>query len=166
MKLFLLALAFLLLIVANVKAQTHLPHMPYTFRYAKDVNPIDFLKLDPRIIEILGGVARFCKHHNVTLMITSAIRTPERNREVKSVSLSHVEGRALDFSIKKEWGWTPQLIKKLEQFIERRYGRYGLYSPILSQKVIVIHNANNGTGTHGHLQVTKQSYDDYFNLEY
>ena len=140
---------------------TNNEHLKQSFRYAKDVNPVDFLKLDPRIIEMIGGVAKFCKENKITFMITSAIRSPERNKEVKSVSSTHVDGRAVDFSIKAYWGWTPKLIKNLEKYIEKRYGEYGLYGPLQKQKVIVIHDAGNGSGLHAHLQVSRASFDTY-----
>lgn len=135
-------------------------HLKQSFRYAKEVNPVDFLKLDPRIIEMIGGVSGFCKEHNITFMITSAIRSPKRNSEVGGKSQTHVEGRAIDFSLKKHWGWTPELILKLEKFIETRYGEFGIYSPFQRQKVLVIHKVKGGV-IHGHLQVTKNKMDSY-----
>lgn len=150
--------------ISYAQLGTNNAHLKQTFRYAKDVNPVDFLKLDPRIIEMIGGVAQFCKKHNITFMITSAIRSPERNKEVKSVSTTHVDGRAIDFSIKPHWGWTPVLIKRLENYINSRFGEYGIYAPMRRQKVIVVHDANNGTGLHVHLQVAREYNDSYSNI--
>lgn len=159
---FLLILTILITSVNSI-AETHLPHLPQSFRYAKEVNPIDFLKLDPRIIEMIGGVAMFCKKHKITFMITSAIRTPESNAKANAKSKTHVEARALDFSIKSYWGWTPELIAKLEVYIERRYGEYGFYTPGKKQKVILIHKVVGGT-LHAHLQVTSQNFDTYTDI--
>ena len=154
-------LCFLSFSVFATNDNSNNAHLKQTFRYAKEVNPVDFLKLDPRVIEMIGGVAKFCKENKITFMITSAIRSEKRNREVKSKSTTHVEGRAIDFSIKPFWGWNKVTIRKLEKYIENRYGQYGLYGPFLKQKVIVIHDAGNGSGWHAHLQVTRDSLDDY-----
>jgi hypothetical protein len=54
----------------------------------------------------------------------------------------------------------PELITKLEMYIERRYGEYGLYTPYKRQKVIFIHKIKGGV-THAHLQVTVTKNDSY-----
>lgn len=159
-----LILLFILMFSSVSYAQlgTNNAHLKQTFRYAKDVNPVDFLKLDPRIIEMIGGVAKFCKEHGITFMITSAIRSPQKNKSVGGKSVTHVEGRAIDFSIKSHWGWTPQLIKKLEAYMERRFGEYGIYAPMKKQKIIVVHDA--GSGLHVHLQVAREYHDSYMDI--
>lgn len=138
-------------------------HLKQSFRYARDVNPVDFLKLDPRVIEMIGGVAKFCKEHGITFMITSAVRSPEYNKAVGGESSTHVDGRAIDFSVKSAWGWTPELIKKLELYIEKRYGEYGRVSLLKRQPVILIHKVHNGA-VHAHLQVSINRLDSYTNV--
>jgi hypothetical protein len=156
----LIALIVLIFSFNNVFASPNNDHLKPSFRYAKNVDPVDFLKLDPRVIEMIGGVAKFCKEHNITFMITSAVRTPKKNKAVGAKSLTHVQGRAIDFSIKKFWGWTPRTIALLEKYIEKRYGEYGIIPPLQRQKVLLIHKVAGGA-VHAHLQVTSSFNDSY-----
>lgn len=123
------------------------------FRYSHSVNPSDFNSIHPILREIMVDISNFCIDNNITLFVTSVIRTPERNRELGAVSDTHVEGRAVDFSIRSEFGWTKDMLSKLEKLLESKYGAVGAYSYSGKQKVIVIHDI--GHGIHAHIQVRR-----------
>ena len=126
---------------------------PY-IRRSPDVDLADLLKIEPRLMHMVATVAEFCKQNNVKFVITSIIRTKDKNRQVGGISMTHVEGRAVDFSILPKWGWNQKLIDKLVRIVEDKHGEYGLYGVDKKQKVIVIHKVKGGV-THAHLQVTR-----------
>lgn len=129
------------------------PHKQF-IRYTYDVNPMDFLTVEPRLLEVMATVAEFCKRNNITLMITSMRRTTKRNMEVGATSMTHVEGRAFDFSIRPVWGWTEEKLKQLENLVEKKHGIYGVYGAEKRQKVLLIHKVKGGV-RHGHVQVVR-----------
>jgi hypothetical protein len=131
---------------------------PY-IRHAPGINLADLLKIEPRLMSMVATVAEFCKQNNVKFVVTSIIRTKERNLQVGSVSVTHVEGRAVDFSILTKWGWNKKLLDKLVRVVEDKHGEYGLYGKNKKQKVILIHNA--GSGNHAHLQVISRYLYSY-----
>lgn len=127
-------------------------HDPY-IRYANGVNPMDILKIEPRLLSVMATISEFCKQNNITFMVTSIIRDEKRNNEVGAVSNTHVEGRAFDFSIRTKWGWNKKLIDRMVKLVEDKHGDYGLYGVNKRQKIVVIHDA--GSGLHAHVQVIK-----------
>ena len=56
------------------------------FRYSHSVNPSDFDSINPILRHIMVDISNFCIDNNITLFITSVIRTPERNSELGAVS--------------------------------------------------------------------------------
>lgn len=129
---------------------------PY-IRYSPDVNPQDLLKIEPRLMTVMATIAEFCKQNRITFVVTSIIRDEKRNRAVFSVSRTHIEGRAFDFSTKVKWGWNKNLLDKLVKLVENKHSEYGRYGNNKQQKVILIHRVKNGY-THGHIQVVS-NYD-------
>lgn len=125
-----------------------------SINFAPGINPQDLVKIHPKLKQIVAFIAAYCKENNIKFVITSAIRSPERNTEVHAVSMTHVEGRAVDFSIREELGWNANLIQDLFRKVIRNYGEYGAYS-LTGGKQIVIFSHNNGNGFHTHLQVRK-----------
>lgn len=120
--------------------------------FAPGINPKDIHRIHPKLRDMLRFIAAFCKQENIKFVITSMIRTEERNKAVGSVSKTHVEGRAVDFSIKEQWGWTPELVWHITQKVIRNYKEYGAFSNVNGKQVVIFtHDA--GTGTHVHLQV-------------
>src|SRR5690606_16303516 len=109
-------------------------------RYKTEVNPQDFLRIEHRIIEVMGSIAEYCKNNDITFIITSMIRTSERNREIGAKSTTHIEGRAFDFSVRSTLGWNNTHMKKIENLINDKYTTYGEYSEGKFQKVLLFHN--------------------------
>lgn len=125
--------------------------------YAPGIIPESFDKLHPRLKDIAYFIAGFCQQNNIKFVITSTIRSKERNRLVGGISQTHVEARAFDMSIREQWGWDDYKILLLVQKLEKTYGQYGAYSNMNGKQVLVFNHSVDGDGsqTHLHLQVFK-----------
>jgi ribosomal protein L31 len=112
-------------------------------------------KIHPKLLQIVNYVAVFCKENGIKFVITSAIRSKDRNTQVKSKSVTHVEGRAIDFSIKERWGWSPDLVWAMTIKVNKMYKQFGAFTnrPEDKQVVLFNHSVNPNEGTHIHLQV-------------
>ncbi len=126
-----------------------------SINFAPGINPKDLQKIHPKLLQIVRYVSVFCKENGIKFVITSAIRTPERNKAVGSVSDTHVSGRAVDFSIKEKWGWTPELVWMMTEKVNKMYKQFGAFTnrPQDKQVVLFNHSVNPSEGTHIHLQV-------------
>ncbi len=113
----------------------------------------DLLFIHPRLLLVLVHIVNFCHQHKINFQLTSIIRTIQENTILKAVSKTHVEGRAFDFSIRDEHGWTLDLLKKLCNELNLLFGdKYGAVSKKNGQsRIIVIHDS--GNGKHGHVQI-------------
>lgn len=136
--------------------------------FSKDVNPDDIKKLTPKMRLLLEFVIYWSQARNIELHITSLIRSTEQNNAVKSKSTTHMEGRAVDFSIKEKYGWTydklQKLVNELNNLVECR--TLGIFRNVFynigaisahdnQQRSIVIHKNYNNNLSHAHLQVRR-----------
>lgn len=124
--------------------------------FAKDVNPNDIYKIDPRLREVVDFVSQFCVDNEVKFMITSMIRSKERNIAVGAKSVTHTEARAVDFSIKPHWGWNDAKLAILLEEVQMRYNFIGAIS-VLGKKrtIMLVHSVGTVAETHAHLQVDR-----------
>lgn len=130
---------------------------PTPINYAPGIDPESFNKLHPKLQQIAYFIAGFCAQNNIKFVITSTIRSKERNAQVKSVSMTHVEGRAFDFSIKEIHGWTQDSIMLLVYQIERNYKEYGAFSLGNGKQVVIFNHSADGDAKsyHSHIQIFK-----------
>lgn len=125
-------------------------------QFATDINPNDINKLDPRLLKVVNFIADYCEQNNITFVITSMIRSKERNKAVGSVSDTHTTGRAVDFSVKEKWGWTQAHIDVIFSEVEMRYNLMGAISYMGNRRtVFLMHDA--GNGIHAHIQVDRNN---------
>jgi len=128
--------------------------------FSDGVNNLDLLFCHPAILVIIAYVNFFCFQHGIDFKVTSIIRTEKENKALKSKSKTHTEGRAFDFSSKN----IP--LDKLHMLIHELnvlFGHLGAYSSTDGiQRVIIIHNANNSTGSHAHVQIHRNVKSDLF----
>lgn len=113
-----------------------------------------FLYIHPNLMMMLGFVLNFAAERDITVCITSMIRTPEENRAVGAVSRTHIEGRALDVSLRPEFGWREEDVNELQDELERRFADIAAVvwqDDMLIPRPMVVHDA--GSGEHLHLQV-------------
>ncbi len=123
--------------------------------FAPGINPEDLKRIHPKLRDMTAYIAVFCKENNIKFVITSAIRSEQRNRELNSVSQTHVEGRAIDFSIKEQWGWNSEKLMIITDKLQKIYGQYGAFTKSINNKQVLVYTHENGNGFHVHLQVYK-----------
>lgn len=124
-----------------------------SINFAPGINPKDLQKIHPKLLQIVRYISVFCKENGVKMVITSAIRSVEQNKKVGGVSLTHVQGRAVDISIKEKWGWTDDKIMLLTLKVDQMYRQFGAFTNRPDNKQVVIFNHDAGNGYHLHIQV-------------
>lgn len=138
----------------------------YTFALGVDFREI--LRLTPNMQLLLSYVGFWCQQRAIDLHITSAIRSKEENAALGSKSMTHVEGRAIDFSIKSRYGWDYSKIQDLVSelniivnqvslgIVRNPYYNIGAISSTdYQQRPIVIHKNATNENEHAHLQVRR-----------
>lgn len=128
---------------------------PTPINYAKGIDPESFNKLHPKLQQIAYFIAGFCAQNNIKFVITSTIRSKERNAQVLAKSLTHVEARAFDFSIRESHGWTDDLLFILVDKIERNYKEVGAVTASGKQVVIFNHSTDVPGSWHSHIQIRR-----------
>lgn len=117
--------------------------------------------IHPSLMMMLGFVLNFASERNITVCITSIIRTPEENKAVGAKSLTHVQGRALDVSLRPEFGWKNSDLQELEEKLLEKFSDVAALAFVgdsdhgdssgLVPRPMVVHDA--GSGSHIHFQV-------------
>lgn len=126
---------------------------PYTINFSKGIDPTSIDRLHPKLKDIALFIAGFCEQNGIKFVITSTIRTKERNLAVGGKSATHTEGRAFDMSIREQWGWDDYKILILVQKLEKIYGHLGAYSNMNGRQVLVFNHSVDGEGTQTHLHI-------------
>lgn len=117
----------------------------FTLKQPLRINEIR--SISPYVLMMFAHLVRFAYEKDLPVVVTSIIRSPEENARLAASSKTHVEGRALDISVK---GWSDQDLSELEAEINLLFKQYGAISYKTGRsRPIVIHN---GTAPHIHLQ--------------
>ena len=120
----------------------------------KDVTIDDMVMMHPALHLMYAFLNYFCHVNDIDFVVTSLHRTLKENKAVGAKSLTHVEDRAFDISLKSEHGWNKNLISELKQEIEDNFSDIGALSASSGEaRPIVIHDV--GSGTHAHLQIRR-----------
>lgn len=136
-------------------------HADHTFKMKtfmtldKCLDPRDFCKLSPPLVSILTFIYGFCAAKEITLHITSLIRSPEYDKKLGSKSKTHQDGRAFDFSIKSKHGWTYETIQHLINLVNENFKDIGAINLAGESRPIIIHKNLDGSGDHSHVQVRR-----------
>ena len=134
--------------------------------YGEGVNNLDLNYMHPNLLMLFAYINAFCLENGISFNVTSIYRSEEKDKQLKAVSKTHQQGRAFDFSIRSEHGWTYEKIQNLVDtlnelvntedlesgFANPFYGIGALSARDLSQRVIVVHNNHDGPGSHAHVQ--------------
>ena len=116
------------------------------FKHKKDEEL--FLFLTPILIHVAGDMANYCHKRGLPFIVTDTISTLENDKEIKRVSSSHRQGRAIDVSVH---GWMKNEIKDFMEFYSNKYRKIAAISKEdLKPKLIVYHNH---IGWHMHIQL-------------
>ena len=127
--------------------------MDKLFEVKEDIELEDFQKLHPAIWIIFTGALLYCKRNNLVCRITSIIGDREKSN-VKAVSRTHSDGRAIDIGVRPEDGWNPVHAQRLCYQLNRDYSEIAAIS-------YSDHKARAGIpkSDHIHLQCRKVSND-------
>jgi len=116
------------------------------FELKDEVSEKDLLEMTPWALILFSNFVLYCEQRGLPVKITS-IKNDGAN--IKRVSKSHSQGRALDISVV---GWTETQIKKAVSYFNNRFKHIGAISFSDGQsRAIVYHDS--GYGAHFHLQV-------------
>lgn len=109
----------------------------------------DVQMLDPRVLIALGHFMVFASKRGLPINVTSVIND---RKNVKSVSRTHEDGRAVDVSSK---GWTKDEINQCVEYVTKIAGHYGAISYSDYQRRVIIHHELYNQGSHFHIQVAR-----------
>ena len=119
-----------------------------TFSIKHGVSIKDLELVSPYLLILLGATSLHCHQNNLPLVITSIKSDAIK---VKRVSKSHLDGRALDISIK---GWDKDDIDKFVAKMNIQYRHLAAISASdFKPRAAVYHDA--GAGDHIHLQTRR-----------
>lgn len=111
----------------------------------------DLRMIHPNLLKVIAFSVGYCFEKKLPCVITSILRSKEENQALGSKSMTHVEGRAFDLSVK---GWSTDDIDDFIFAINDEFESIGAISAIDGKsKPIKFHN--NGNGDHFHLQVRR-----------
>lgn len=142
-------------------------HRNQFVNYSEGVNNLDLNYMHPNLLMLLSVINAFCLENEIRFELTSIYRTAEKDSQLKAVSKTHQQGRAFDFSVKNEHGWSYEkiqfLVDMLNELVETEHLENGAPNPFheigaisgsdLKQRVIVVHKNHDGGGIHAHVQV-------------
>jgi hypothetical protein len=138
------------------------------YLFAKGMDFRDISRLTPEMQLLLSYTALWCRKRDIDFYITSMIRSKKVNDALGSKSVTHIEGRAVDFSIRERYGWDYSkiqdivndlnvLVNQLTIGISRNpfYNIGAISSSDGQQRPIVIHKNSSNDDKHAHLQVRR-----------
>jgi uncharacterized protein YcbK (DUF882 family) len=118
----------------------------FKFKHPLKINDLRMIK--PSLLKILAFVIDYSCEKKLSCVITSVIRTKEENQMLGSKSLTHVEGRAFDLSVK---GWSIDEIDDIMAEVSKEFNKVGALNSDGESRPVIFHN--NGNGDHLHFQV-------------
>lgn len=113
-----------------------------------DCDMVDLLFLKPSLWIVIGHFMSYAEALDLPLEVTSL--NSDRKGTV-SVSRTHEEGRAIDFS---SVGWTDEEIQGAIVYVQSKAMHLGAYSYSDGLQRAIIHHNYKGQGNHFHLQVS------------
>jgi len=119
------------------------------FNIRPDVKLEDIQVIDPRVLIVLGHLVIFADKRGLPVDVTSLASNREN---VKAVSRTHQEGRAIDVSVK---GWQKNDIDECVEQIRNVAGHYGAIGFKSGEREVIIYHNYMGQGDHFHLQVSR-----------
>ena len=113
------------------------------------------------LMMIAGFVAHFCAERGITPVVTDIISTLEEDQRIGRKSSTHRTGRAIDYSLRHDHGWTNTYIAELESEINEKFSHVGALVDVggeLVSRPIVVHESKDSNGNpvgvpHAHIQV-------------
>ena len=117
------------------------------FETKDDIKLEDLKMIQPALFVLFTRAVLYCNENKLPCRITSLISD---RKDVKSVSRTHEQGRAVDISVK---GWTQQHIHRFVFIMNRDYREIAAISASDGIPRAVIYHEYEGQGDHLHLRV-------------
>ena len=124
--------------------------MKINFEFKNPYELQELRMLNPKLLLVFSALNFWCENKKIPLVVTSAIRTEAENKTVGAKSRTHVEGRAIDISVK---GWESEDIERAMEFLKDEYYHWGAVSADSGKRNLVIFH--NGTAPHLHIQIAR-----------
>ena len=122
--------------------------MEKTYKLKDGAKPTELLIMQPSLVIAFGYLLKFCQLNDLPCVITNV------SHEFKqSISKTHIEGRALDISIKN---WSSQDIRKGLAYVRKHAKHLGAFSKKTGRRNIIM-NHTVGLGDHIHLQTAPEN---------
>lgn len=115
-----------------------------------------YFSLLPLTQLIITDVSWWANQRGLDVVITETVTTLEEDKELQRVSNSHLQGRAVDFSL---IGWSEKDIKDCEKHFNEKYKEVSAYS-LRTKKPVLIVPHDSGHGRHIHLQINRRFYEN------
>lgn len=109
------------------------------------------IECHPIIVYIASGLVIWGESSGVPILFTSSVTSVFEDSQLKRVSSTHRDGRAVDVSTR---GWTKKQIDEAIKFLNDGYGHFAAAGPNGEKRLVVYHDS--GTGFHLHIQINKQ----------
>ena len=122
-------------------------------KFKHDIDKMNFHLLHPVLIMIFADMAHYAQsRHNIDLVITDTISTPEQDLILGRVSKSHQEKRALDIRTKNI---DPFIVQDIIEYINSKdaYLQYHYLSSTGKKRLAYYHTHK---GDHIHLAIHSQ----------
>ena len=112
----------------------------------------DMKKIHPCLGVVFYEFVLYCMTHNLPCIVTSVL-----DKAKKRSTDTHPTGRAIDCSTKVHWDDDTFHRERIMYHLNKKYGeKWGTSGNGKDPKVLVYHDAGNGTGKHFHFQVRKK----------
>ena len=127
-------------------------------KFKHDEDKQMFSMLHPALIMIFADMAYYAQmHHNIDLVVTETITTPEIDKQMQRVSNAHAQGRALDIRTKNIDAFIVQdIIKYINS--KKEYERFKYLSNSGIKRLAYFHIGN---AEHIHLAIGAQFAINY-----
>jgi len=138
-----------------------------TFKNIGELEDLNYIH--PNLLLLFSYISTFCFERGIKFVVTSIIRSEKEDKRLKAKSRTH-QGRAFDFSVRSVHGWTQIDIDELKESLEHLvttkkidgipnpfYNIGAISAKTMKQRVILVHNNQNGEGVHAHVQVRRTS---------
>lgn len=131
----------------------HLDTMERKVNFSTELFLEDFAYMSPKLLLIFAFISHWCDERNIDFVVTSMIRSPKYDAQLKAKSSTHSDGRAFDMSIRP---FTYEEIQQLVEDVNKNFDHIGAISARDGKsRPIVVHKNHDGFGSHAHVQVRR-----------
>ena len=117
-----------------------------SFSFKEEEKMLELAIIHPILLFVFSDFNFYCYERNLPVVVTSAVR---HNIDGVSVSNTHLEGRALDISVK---GWSHGDINEAKDHFNEKYKQFAAISASdYKPRLLVYHDV--GLGEHLHMQI-------------